>query len=50
MNSNFGIFDFNREGKADFSEQFLGFMIIQDMINTEENDSDFDGIDGSDQE
>ena len=27
-----GLFDFNRDGKTDFSEQFLGFMIMQDMI------------------
>ena len=40
-----GIFDFNRDGKTDFSEQFLGF-----MIKTEDDDDDLDVFDDSDQE
>ncbi len=53
MSSDFfgGIFDFNRDGKTDFSEQFLGFMIMQDMLNTEEDDdSNFDEFDDIDPE
>ena len=52
MSSDFfgGIFDFNRDGKTDFSEHFLGFMIMQDMMNSEEDDNDFDEFDNSDQE
>ena len=52
MSSDFfgGIFDFNRDGKTDFSEKFLGFMIMQDMMNSEEDDNDFDEFDNSDQE
>ena len=45
-----GIFDFNRDGKTDFSEQFLSFMIMQDMMNTEEKDSDLDDFDDSELE
>ena len=45
-----GIFDFNRDGKTDFSEQFLGFMIMQDMMNTEDEDSDLDDFDDSELE
>lgn len=47
MSSDFfgGIFDFNRDGKTDFSEQFLGFMIMQDMMNTENEDNDLDEFD-----
>jgi len=52
MSSDFfgGIFDFNKDGKTDFSEKFLGFMIMQDMMNTEEEDSDFDEFNDPDQE
>jgi hypothetical protein len=45
-----GIFDFNRDGKTDFSEQFLGFMIMQDIMKTEDDDNDLDVFDDSDQE
>lgn len=47
MSSDFfgGIFDFNRDGKTDFSEKFLGFMIMQDMMNTENEDNDLDELD-----
>ena len=52
MSSDFfgGIFDYNKDGKTDFSEKFLGFMIMQDMMNSEEDDNDFDEFDNSDQE
>ena len=52
MSSDFfgGIFDYNKDGKTDFSEKFLGFMIMQDMMNEEEEDSDFDEFNDSDQE
>lgn len=52
MSSDFfgGIFDLNRDGKTDFSEQFLGFMIMQDMMNTEDEDSGFVVCNDSDQE
>ena len=52
MSSDFfgGIFDFSKDGKTDFSEKFLGFMIIQDMMNEEEEDSDFNEFNDSDQE
>lgn len=52
MSSDFfgGIFDFNRDGKTDFSEQFLGFMIMQDMMNTESEDNYLDEFNDSDQE
>ena len=52
MSSDFfgGIFDFNKDGKTDFSEKFLGFMIMQDMMNEEEEDRDFDEFNDSDQE
>jgi hypothetical protein len=45
-----GIFDFNRDGKTDFSEQLLGFRIMQDMMNTEDEDSDLDDFDDSELE
>ena len=52
MSSDFfgGIFDYNKDGKTEFSEKFLGFMIMQDMMNSEEDDNDFDEFDNSDQE
>lgn len=35
-----GIFDFNRDGKTDLSEQFLAFMMMQETPVKDEGDQD----------
>ena len=37
-----GLFDFNGDGKTDPSEQFLAFMMMQEIIEDEERDDLFD--------
>ena len=34
------IFDFNRDGKTDLSEQFIAFMMMQEMLDEEEESGD----------
>lgn len=41
-----GIFDFNRDGKTDISEQFLAFMMMQEtMGQIDEDEDDLDDLD-----
>ena len=37
-----GIFDFNRDGKMDSIEKAAEIAFLNDMINEEEDDSDYD--------
>lgn len=32
------IFDFNGDGNTDFAEETIGFAVIEDMMNEEDND------------
>ena len=36
-----GIFDFNGDGHTDFSEEAIGFAIMDDMMNDEDRSDDF---------
>lgn len=36
------IFDFNGDGHTDFAEEALGFAIIEDMMDEDESEDDFD--------
>lgn len=36
------IFDFNGDGHTDFAEEALGFDIIEDMMDEDESEDDFD--------
>lgn len=37
-----GMFDFNGDGQTDFAEEAVGFAIIEDMMNDEDNPDDYD--------
>ena len=42
-----GMFDFNGDGHTNFAEEAVGFAIMEDMMNDEDDldDSDFDSED-----
>ena len=35
-----GFLDFNRDGKVDAAEEYLGFMMMQDVLGTDDPDGD----------
>lgn len=37
-----GICDFNGDGHTDFAEEALGFAVIEDMMDEDESEDDFD--------
>ncbi len=43
-----GIFDFNQDGKTDLSEQFLAFMMMQELMADEEDEDGQYSFEGSD--
>ena len=37
-----GIFDFNKDGKEDFGEQWIGFKILEECTKEEKDMNDYD--------